>query len=250
MTSRRFYRQLMENERMVSFTVKVKETDLWIAVDALHFSENLSSLVEKHIWGKRQELEKFINYCPEFQTTIEPFIVENPHELPDIALQMMRAGNKVNVGPMAAVAGIFAELAGEYLLEDAREVIVENGGDIFLQVENTCRVGVYAGNSPLSGKVALEIMPESTPLGICTSSATVGPSYSSGEADAVVVLSPSTPLADAVATSVGNMIDGQKNLEEILQTALQIEGIEGLLIIQGEKMAAQGNIKLVKAESS
>ncbi len=213
--SRRFYRQINPAEGMVYFTVKIKETDLWVAVDYGSYTEDLAAQLEDYIWSKRRELEALIREVPAFYYTLQPFVLDNRHSgfatVP--ALEMIRAGNRVGVGPMAAVAGSFAQLAGEFLLERVEEVIVENGGDIFLKVDKPCRVGVYAGDSPLSGKVALQISPEDTPLGVCTSSGKVGPSYSRGQADAVVVLSPSTPLADAAATALGNMVSRGSDFE-------------------------------------
>ena len=117
------------------------------------------------------------------------------------------AADKVDVGPMAAVAGAIAEHVGKELLPFSREVIVENGGDIFLRIIKARSIGVYAGEtSPFSGKIGLEISPEQTPLGICASSGTVGHSLSFGGSDACIVLSHSTALADAAATAIANLI--------------------------------------------
>ena len=247
MSSYRFYRRLEPEERMTAFTVKVKETDLWVAVDTQNYTSELPGMLEEYIWQKRQELEHFIQENPLFRDTLQPFILDNPadlHCVPRPALEMIWAGNQAGVGPMAAVAGLFAELAGKFLLEKTHEVMVENGGDIFLKVEEPCYVGIYAGDSPLNGQVALEISPQETPQGICTSSGKIGPSYSEGQADAVVVTSQSAPLADAAATALGNMVTAESHLESTLDAAFQIEGVRGVLIIYNDKMAARGNLKL------
>jgi ApbE superfamily uncharacterized protein (UPF0280 family) len=147
---------------------------------------------------------------------------------------------------MAAVAGAMAEWVSKDLLKLSKEVIVENGGDIFLATSRERTVGIYAGDSPLSLKIGILVKPEETPLGICTSSGTVGPSLSFGRSDAVCILSKSSALADAAATSVGNVVKEKKDIELGLERGKEIEGILGILIIVGEKMGVWGNIKLTQ----
>ena len=108
---------------------------------------------------------------------------------------------------MAAVAGAIAEYVGRsLLLQGVREVMVENGGDIFLSRKKDCTVAIFAGQSPLSNKVGVLIAGKDMPRAVCTSSGTVGHSLSFGDADSVTVLASSTPLADAVATRLGNEV--------------------------------------------
>jgi len=156
----------------------------------------------------------------------------------------------VGVGPMAAVAGAIAEMVGRELLNFSSEVIVENGGDIFLCHKKMRHIGIYAGDSPLSGKLALEIEPEDTPLGVCTSSGTVGHSLSFGKADAAIVLSPSAALADAAATAVGNMVKTAEDMPRAIEFVREVEGLTGIAIIVGDKMAVWGKINLVRREIS
>ena len=162
---------------------------------------------------------------------------------PPIALAMARR-QPGRVGPMAAVRG-FAEIVGLALLEYAPEVLVENGGDLFVKASEPVSVSIYAGQSPLSGKLGLLIRPEQTPLGICTSSGTVGPSFSKGQADAAVALSPSVPLADAAATALGNLVQGPGDLEAALEQAQHINGVTGAVVICGDRMAAWGEVSLL-----
>jgi ApbE superfamily uncharacterized protein (UPF0280 family) len=122
---------------------------------------------------------------------------------------------------------------------------VENGGDIYLKISKKRLVGVYAGQSALSKRIALEIMPGETPLGICTSSGTVGHSLSLGSADAVVVLSPSTALADAAATALCNMVKSADDIPQTIERAQSIAGLRGLVVIMGGKMGVWGKVKIV-----
>jgi ApbE superfamily uncharacterized protein (UPF0280 family) len=146
---------------------------------------------------------------------------------------------------MAAVAGAIAEMVGMELLQYSDEVIVENGGDIFIKTNVPRKVGIYAGNSPLSGKIAIKIYPEETPAGICTSSGTVGHSLSFGKADAVVVVSRDAFLADAVATAVGNRVKNPSGIKDAVDFAAGIDSVEGVLVIIGDKLGAWGKIELV-----
>ena len=146
---------------------------------------------------------------------------------------------------MAAVAGAIAEAVGKDLLAYTPEVIVENGGDIFMKISQPRLVGVYAGESPFTGRIALEISPGEIPLGVCTSSGTVGHSLSFGAADAVVVLSHSTALADAAATAIGNRVRTADDIDVAIEQAQAIAGMVGVVIIKDDRIGMWGDVKLV-----
>ena len=242
MSSRRLYRRSLTGFRLRSFSVQVKESDLWVAVSSHSFSAALPGQVEKLILNYRSRIETYLEEDPLFAAALEPCLV--PPGAPEIIRKMVYAGNKAGVGPMAAVAGAIAEEVGFFLADKSPEVIVENGGDIFIKLLESARLGIYAGSSPLSGKIALKIEPGQTPLGVCTSSGTVGPSLSFGCADAAVVLSPSAPLADAVATALGNRVKSRADLEGALNYARDLDEVTGALLIVEDKIAAWGAIEL------
>lgn len=146
---------------------------------------------------------------------------------------------------MAAVAGAIAEFVGRGLLELTDQVIVENGGDIFLKASREATVAVFAGKSPLSYRIGIRVHPERMPLGICTSSGTVGHSYSMGVADAGCVLSPSAAFADGAATALCNRIRGKRDLARVAEWAGSVRGIMGCLVVLGEHMTAWGDVELV-----
>jgi ApbE superfamily uncharacterized protein (UPF0280 family) len=162
---------------------------------------------------------------------------------------MAAAGLKAGVGPMAAVAGAIAECVGRELLTYTAEIIVENGGDIFLKIKKDRVVGIYAGESPLTGKLGLEIEARATPLGVCTSSGKVGHSLSYGRADAVVAMSADTALADAAATAIGNRVKQAGDTDKALEFARGIVGLKGVVIIIGEKVGAWGDVKLCETNA-
>jgi ApbE superfamily uncharacterized protein (UPF0280 family) len=239
MYEKRTYRNLVKTDDLVKFEVIVKETDLLLRAE-----RDLSNETRESVLKYRHQLETYIETNPEFQRSLIP--LKNDPYAPEIVREMIRTTQLAQVGPMAAVAGAMAEFVSKDLLPISKEVIVENGGDIYLATSRERTIGIFAGNSPLSLKVGVVISPKDSPLGVCTSSGTVGPSLSFGKADAVCILSKSGALADAAATSVGNIVKEKKDIELGLERGKEIEGVSGVLIIVGEKMGVWGNVKLIQ----
>jgi hypothetical protein len=237
MYEKRIYRNLVKTNDLVKFEVMVKETDLLIRAES-----DLSREARESVLKYRHQLETYIAMKPEFEKSLVP-LKDDPYAS-EIVQEMIQTSQRAHVGPMAAVAGAIAEFVSKDLLTLSKEVIVENGGDIYLATSKERTIGIYAGDSPLSLKLGISIRPEESPLSICTSSGTVGHSLSFGKADAVCILSKSGALADAAATAVGNIVRKKKDIELGLQRGKEIEGVLGTLIIIGEKMGVWGNIKL------
>lgn len=235
----RSYRQFIDHGGLVPFEVTVRETDLHVMADA-ELSREVFDLVLLY----RNQLEDYIAVNPQFLSSLSPL---PPDPLaPGIVKSMLRAGQVAGVGPMAAVAGALAEFIGNDLLgKKTAEIIIENGGDIFLGRRQDCTIGIFAGASPLSNKLGITIRAGKMPLGVCTSSGTVGHSLSFGKADAVTVLSPSTSLADAAATRLGNEIREAGDIPGALAFARTLPGITGVVAILGEELGAWGDLELV-----
>jgi len=233
----RTYRHWVKGNDLVSFNVAEKETDLYIRA-----SKNLKRKAYKLVLKYRSILEKYIEQYPSFLTSLEPIpALENA---PHIIKAMSESAERVGIGPMASVAGAIAEFVGNELLAYSLEIIVENGGDIYLKSSNKRIVGIYAGESPLTGKIGLEIDSEDAPLGVCTSSGTVGHSLSYGNADAVIALSKSATLADAAATAIGNLITQTSNIPKGIEFAEGVDGLKGVIIIKGKEIGMWGDIKI------
>ena len=239
MFERRFYREDLGSKDLESFTVVVKETDLFILADS-----DLGALARETVLKHRHQLETYISHHTEFLKSLVP--VRPSAGAPESAMRMARAAEAAGVGPMAAVAGVFAELVGEELLKESSQVIVENGGDIFIKANKERVASVYAGDSPLSDKVGIRITPEDTPLGVCTSSGKVGPSLSLGVAHAACVIARSAALADAAASAVGNAVRSAGDVEKALAVAQSIEGVLGAVVVSGDRLGAWGQVELVK----
>ena len=88
------------------------------------------------------------------------------------------------------------------------------------------------------------------PLGLCTSSGTIGHSLSFGLADAVVILSKSAILADAAATAVGNRVKDKKDLEKAAAFAGSIKGVLGGVIIIKNTLISWGEVELLSLNSN
>ena len=237
----RTYRNQVHGTDLVSFDVTIKETDLYIRA-----RKNLRGKAERLVEKYRKILEKYIDRNPDFLATLEPFYANK--NAPMIVKEMAESGTAAGVGPMAAVAGAIAEYVGRELLEYTAEVIVENGGDIYIKSLSPRTVSIYAGKSPLGKALALEISPEDTPLGICTSSGTIGHSLSYGKADAVVIIAPSASLADAVATATGNIVKTESDIQAGLEFTEKIPGVKGAVIIINDKMGVHGDLKLSRTD--
>jgi ApbE superfamily uncharacterized protein (UPF0280 family) len=188
----------------------------------------------------RQDLENYIQEHEIFAISHKPVTPKN--NAPDIIRRMCDASALVGVGPMATVAGAVAKAALDAILAaGAEEAIVDNGGDIALCIHETTRVGIFAG---LKGthNLAFKIEPRKEPFGICTSSGTVGHSFSYGKCDAATVISKDVLLADAAATALGNQILDQSDIENAFNVFNNIEAIEGALTIYGDQIGLWGQL--------
>jgi ApbE superfamily uncharacterized protein (UPF0280 family) len=189
-------------------------------------------------------LETFINGFPLFASSFAPVVL--PQNSPKVAVEMSNAATLAGTGPMAAVAGAFSEHIGRALQQEfsINEIVVENGGDIYLCLKSNIMLSIYAGDSTLSGRIGLTIPAEFTPAGICTSAGKVGPSVSFGMADAVMVACRDTALADAYATAFGNMVKTPFDISKAIEQAKECSEIHSIVIICEDKMGIYGKLEL------
>jgi uncharacterized protein len=233
----RTYREKTTATDLVGFEVVVKETDLFILAEKELKKETTSAILKY-----RNQIEDYIANYPEFQKSLVPYRVSDL--APAIIKDMAEAAQRANVGPMAAVAGAMAEYVGKDLTAYSQELIIENGGDIFIRTSRPRRMLVYAGDSPFSYKIGIEIAPELTPCGVCTSSGTVGHSLSFGKADAVTIIGSTATIADAAATAVGNLVKQPQDINMAIDYGQKIDGVLGILIAIQDKLGIWGKIKL------
>jgi ApbE superfamily uncharacterized protein (UPF0280 family) len=234
----RKYRNLVDSPELIPYQVVVKETDLMV-----YSATKLAAAARELVLEHRGYVEAFIKSYPDFATTLIPWQLDGP--APGIIVNMVKAARKAGVGPMAAIAGAIAEQVGHGLLKLTDQVIVENGGDIFIKTNAPATVAVYAGKSPLSTRIGIRLKSRSKPAAVCTSSGTIGHSLSLGEADAVCVVADSCSMADAAATSIGNLIDSPADIEGAMEAGRRIKELCGIVVIVGEKIGMWGDLEIV-----
>jgi hypothetical protein len=236
----RFYRDFSQNPRWVSYRVRLESSDLYI-----RSRDNQAFLVQQLLRSLRSTILAHIQRQPEFLHALEP--IQELTRVEPIISRMYKASRIAGVGPMAAVAGGISQEVALRLAAKSREVIVENGGDNYLVLQQPALSTIYAGQSRLSGQIGLKIQPSQTPLAVCTSSGTVGHSKSLGRADAATVLSQEACLADAAATAAANLVQSEQDLEQALEFAMNLPGVLGAVLIQGDALAAHGDLELCEA---
>ncbi len=233
----RTYRRISEPADLECFEVSVKETDL-----AACATSDLSDLAEDLVVRARWEIESFIRAHPYFAETMRP--IDVPASAPATVRRMAEAAQFARVGPMAAVAGAIAEYVARGLAEASREVIVENGGDIYLIGEEDRVISLWAGEDGVRD-IGLAVRGGLLPVAVCTSSGTVGHSTSLGSADAVTVLARNGALADAVATALANRVHTPEDIERAIEAARHVHGVLGVLVTVEGHLGAWGNVRLV-----
>jgi ApbE superfamily uncharacterized protein (UPF0280 family) len=247
----RIYRKDIENGRFRSFLVSYKETDLWIGVDRPSFVKNMEDFTLECVKRIRRTIEMYAEKDADFITSLIPYQIFD--DGPPIVKRMGYYGRKAAVGPLASIAGTIAQEVGKMLEKeyDMNELVIENGGDIYMNIDEPTIVSVHAGDSSLSRRVGVKVLPQFSPLGICTSSGTVGHSLSFGRADAVVVACRETGLADAYATRYCNRIHDRADIKTILEEGTGEKEILYLMIIVNDVVGIKGSFgfEILKSET-
>ena len=236
----RSYRSRFSNDERRWFCVKFLESDLWIGIDRGSYSASMEADTYAMLVELRRSMDAYLLMDPAYKAALTPY--DAGLEAPDILKEMSRTSHKTGIGPMSAVAGAVAKRVAEFL--GTKEVIVENGGDIYAKSSSDMDISVFAGQSPLSEKIGLHIPAEGFPLGICTSSGTVGPSLSLGRADAVMIVCKDVLLADSYATAMANRIKTVSDLQPVIDHISNIPDILGAIAVKDDRMAITGRFEL------
>ncbi len=240
----RTYREHFRQDRWTYFVIRYKETDLWIGIDKASWQEGIISFTEHFVLNLRQEMDNWISQHPDYAEALVPYA--SAPDAPEIFREMDAVAEKSQIGPMSAVAGAVAQKTGQALKTEfsVKEVIVENGGDIYADIQEDLDIAVFAGPSPLSEKVGLHIEARYAPLGICTSSGTVGPSLSFGKADAVMIICRDTLLADTYATAFANIIQTADDVQSCTERIREKADIIAAIAIKDDKIGICGIFEL------
>ena len=239
----RAYRQSVRPQPgETSFQVVLEQTDLFVTAEA-DLREPMLDLVR----SLRGELKNYMLMAPGYRESLVPVPVAQC--APPIAREMARATALVHVGPMAAVAGTFAQFVADHFAQASPNLIVENGGDLYLHSTRE-RIVALLGDPASGARLGLKLARRDFPVSLCASSATIGPSLSLGQGELVVVRSKSGAFADAAATALANLIDTADDLDLVLARAQKMAplGLEGVFVQAGGKLGVWGKMELVALE--
>ncbi len=241
----RLYREEFNHGEFRFFPAVLGESDLLIGIETAAFCEEMVARANRELGRLHVLLNAHIRQFPSFRGSLEPIPEREVTDgTPPEIRTMLRCGAESGTGPMSSVAGLVAESVGKALARQfgLSELLVENGGDLFMKSRSYRVVSIQAGSSPLSGTVGLKIHPGT--WGVCTSSGTVGHSFSRGSADAVTVISPEAPLADAWATALANRIGSPDDIGPVLEEAGRVEAIRGCAVLAGGNIGVRGEFEL------
>jgi ApbE superfamily uncharacterized protein (UPF0280 family) len=232
----------MSNLLKKAFTYK--DTNCVIICDKQKGIETAKESLKRN----RTQLENYISLHPKFEYTLNPYPVPNE---PTVAKFMAQAAQKANVGPMAAVAGVLADLAVKDMVAlGCLVAVVEDGGEIAAVSDRPVDVAVAAGDEPLSRRFGFRLT--EFPIGVATSSGQFSHAFSFGDAEAATVFCKEAGLADAAATAVCNVVkgnDADKAIQGGLEAAKTIEGVEGALILFKGAVGTWGKIpQIIKVD--
>jgi hypothetical protein len=229
-----------DTEGLRRLKLQLKESRCTIITDKQEALEAAVSSIKSH----REKLEEYIIQFPVFKMALGPIELE---EGPEAARLMAEASRRAGVGPMAAVAGVLADLAvSDMLVTGAKVAVVENGGEAYLVSERPIDIAIQAGKTPLSRRVGFRL--EEFPIGVATSSGLFSHALSFGEAEAVTIFGENAGIADAAATTVANVVKGedeQKTIEKAVELGISIEGVQGVFIIYRGHVGLGGKLPTI-----
>ncbi|HIJ07783.1 TPA: UPF0280 family protein [Candidatus Bathyarchaeota archaeon] len=232
-------------KNLLKRTFKLKESNCTVITDK---EQAITAAIES-IRLNRKQLEGYIKTNPKFLVSLVP--IQIPAE-PLVAKLMAEAAEKAGVGPMAAVAGVLADLAVESMVSKGSEVaVVENGGEISVSSKESVDVAVAAGDEPLSKRFGFRLT--KFPIGVATSSGRFSHALSFGDAEAVTVFCSNAGLADAAATAIGNIVKGEDPeaaIQSGIKKAQTIQGVEGTIVLFKSSIGTWGKIpQIIKINS-
>lgn len=240
----RTYRNSLSKERFQSFVIQYKSADLWIGVDPGSFQKEMTEVALSTLESVLDELEAYGAANPVFKKSLKPCSV--PDDAPAKIRQLTVAGEKAGAGPMAAVGGLLSESVGRALLENFSigELVVENGGKMFVKLQNPLVLSIFAGESPLSGMAGMEILPEQTPLGVGTFTQADRSPMNFGNADAVMIACKEAALADALTTGFGNRIKKPADVEKVLNRTESFPEVLAAILVCDDQIGIRGEFEL------
>ena len=241
------YRNEVSRENHSPFEVNYKFSNLWISVDTISFSQDMLSYSLEELMRIINSIEKYIESFPIFKDTLQAYEVSDPSGCEEVIVEMTKASYMADVGPMASVAGAVAQALGRKLKTEfsINDIIVENGGDVYIDTTEDVRISVLTNNTVLPERIKLNLQKSHMPLGVCSSSGIFGHSFSKGKADVVVAISHNAAISDAFATAICNQICSASDIEHVLYKFQENESLLGVMAICEKTLGMIGQINLL-----
>lgn len=235
---RGYRRHCAERPGETAFQVVVEETDLRVLA-----LRHLAAPMLETATRLRGDVKAWMLLHPQFRSSLTP--VDVPASAPEIVRRMAAGAALAGVGPFAAVAGTLAQMAAEAFVDLSPDIIVENGGDIYMCSRSDRIVGLLS--DPKGGPgLGVRVAAEDFPVSFCASSAVIGHSLSLGRGDLAAIRARDASLADAAATALGNRLRSAKDVEAALAFAesLAPHGVEGAFVQCGGRVGLWGKMEL------
>ena len=236
MYQERFYRHALKG--LNTCEVAYKESDLYIVSNNALDQDALKAALIKYY----SVIDAYAKEHAEFVTSLTPLIPDA--SAPCIVQDMTTASRSAGIGPFSTVAGAIAHYLGRDFMDKTDELLIENGGDIFININQPKRIGLYLGESFTKPTLTMTIASRGEPFGICSSSATIGHSLNFGTADLVTIIARDALIADAFATHYSNRIHTQADAHAVLDEAIKNPLIEGIVIAACKKLFFWGALQI------
>ncbi len=203
------------------------------------FPAKLAESAERKLRSLYRQLEGYIGRYPLFHTTLDPWRQRGEQ---GVVNRMIEASIPAEVGPMAAVAGAFADEILEAMPDCAEHLFVENGGDVALRSSREMSVMIHAGDGTFPPKVTILLPPGR--WGIASSSGKWGHSFSMGTADMVTVVAARAAVADALATAIANRIKPDCDPEAIIAEVYPLSALRAVAVFWEGRLWYRGDFRL------
>jgi hypothetical protein len=235
--NREIYRNRVKNKEKYTYRVVYENTEFIISSN-----RDIKSNIEQPLRDIYRDLEFVIERDPAFLKSLSPITIKEFY--PVTIRKMCDLSLEFNVGPMAAVAGTVNDYIASSLSVSVENLIIENGGDVYIRSSRDVTTGIYVNNPYYKDGLLIKIKASSTPCGLCSSSGTFGHSLSLGKCDLAAVLSGSSISADAAATAIANSVKNSEDVEKALNKYKGFDSILGILIIKDDRIGIWGEFEL------
>lgn len=235
----RWYR-FLHDKSLSACEVAYRESDVLFLSDPPLDRKAIGAGIKKYY----ELIQSYVDQNPQFTTSLSP--LNQDSIAPQIIQDMITGSSLSGIGPFSCVAGAICDYLGRELMSFCEELILENGGDLFLSIKNDKTLGVYLGEYARPSSLKVRIKKRPKPFGICSSSGKIGHSFSLGRADVVTVIARDAILADTFATAFCNKLKKKEDIKKIIKEGQKYPFIEGLILACDGTLGVWGDVELVE----